>query len=385
MMRRVLSNECGAAAVFTASVMLLLMGVLAIALDGGRGYDERRYAQNAADHAALAAAWSSCQSTADPIVSGRAAALRNGFDNNGVDNTVTINGLGGGQWEAIIQSDVDATFGRVIGANTIGTTARAVAYCDDVGGLGGHAIFADGTVCGPFELQLAGASLVIDGDVHSNGRLKITAPSATPGTINGDVTHVDTLNLSNVNVTGSTTQVPNPLPLPGGWDIDDYDLSLGGSVAVTANTAGDYYYSAANVTYSGMLADGLYFSQADLDLSGVTVANATFVARGQIHITGPANTVSAPWDPTGLAAFSTYDEALGPRCNTNAIIWSGSDHVWNGVQFAPNGGVIMSSASNVSLNGSVIAYTVNMSGSSTSISYDSTYTGVIQTFLQLEE
>ncbi len=388
MMRRLHSDDRGAAAVTIAAIMLLLMGMMAIALDGGRGFDERRYAQNAADHASLAAAWASCQATADPIVAGRASATQNGFDNTDPEITVTITDLGSGQWEAVIESDIDATFGSFVGDDEIDTRARAVAYCDHISGLGGHAIFADGSVCGPFELQLDGANLVIDGDVHSNGRLKVTAPAATPGTINGDVTYVESFNKTNVVVTGSETQVPIQ-PIPGGWIIDDY--APGGSIATVASAAGEYFYSAADVSYSGIIADGLYFSEGDLDLGGISGTGvggelyATFVARGQIHVTGPANTLTGPWDTTGLSLFSIYNEAQGPKCNVNSIIWSGSSHSWNGVQFAPLGGISMSSASNTTFNGSIIGYTVNLPGADTQISYDNSFPGVPRTYLQLEE
>lgn len=52
---RPLRDEKGATAVIAAIVMVFLMGIAAVVLDGGRGFNERRQAQGGVDFAALAA------------------------------------------------------------------------------------------------------------------------------------------------------------------------------------------------------------------------------------------------------------------------------------------------------------------------------------------
>src|SRR5262245_10200446 len=95
----------GAVAVLLALLLTGLLGVLAIALEGGLMADNRRRAQAAADAAALAAATmlfenypaieASNFQNYDPNGSLNAAALAsaatNGFSNDGTNSTVTVN------------------------------------------------------------------------------------------------------------------------------------------------------------------------------------------------------------------------------------------------------------------------------------------------------
>lgn len=53
--RRRFADDRGASAIILAFAMVLLMGIAAVALDGGRGFNERRQAQGAVDFAALGA------------------------------------------------------------------------------------------------------------------------------------------------------------------------------------------------------------------------------------------------------------------------------------------------------------------------------------------
>ena len=55
-------TERGQSLVFIAIFMVALIGILALAIDGGLGYSKRRQAQNAADAAALAGADALCDS-----------------------------------------------------------------------------------------------------------------------------------------------------------------------------------------------------------------------------------------------------------------------------------------------------------------------------------
>lgn len=54
-MKRLIAQDRGASALILAFSMVLIMGIAAVALDGGRGFNERRQAQGAVDFAALAA------------------------------------------------------------------------------------------------------------------------------------------------------------------------------------------------------------------------------------------------------------------------------------------------------------------------------------------
>lgn len=379
-------SERGAVAVVVAAALILLMGIAALALDGGRMYDERRTAQNAADHASLAAAWAQCRAE-DPIAAGLASAATNGFQNDGVDDFVVITDLGGGEFEARVQSILDTTFGRALSTNQVDVTARAVGYCDIDDSLGGYALFASGACSSPFELSLDGFQQVIEGGVHSNGGLKLKGNLASPSTILGPVTYVDSINATGVVDSGGNpiigTQVPDPLPLPGRYNIADY--APGGRYAVPAATASEYYYSSGDGAYSGALLDGLYFAEGDLDLDAITVGSATFVARGQIFLNGVANTLTSPYVSNGLGLFSNYLVGGTDKCNEIAIKWAGADHDWSGVQYAPNGAVDMSAANNSSFKGSILAYNMALKGAEFNLTYDDSYKSEPATTIQLQE
>lgn len=398
-MRRFIDSETGATAVLVASMMMLFLSVLAWAIDGGVAYDERRDTQSAADMAALAAAFAGpdCENQ-DWQTAGLEAAAENGFNNDTVTNSVTITNLapspGFGPYEARVESTQNTFFAGALGAGSSTVAAEAVADCVRQSGLGGYAVFAAATNCPPNELKINASGITIDGGVHSNDDLLLTAQAATPGYVDGDITWVDSATIQNVTaINGGTAYQWNVAangypPTPGGWDIDDYRPTAGPVPPLSGpNNQGSagYYYLPPGTTLSGALADGIYFVDGDLTLSAITVNSGTFVATGLIKLQGTANTVTSPYDSTGLGLFS--DNPGVPDCTGSdlAIQWSGSSHVWSGAQFAPNGRIDMSGASNSSVNGSIIAYRIDLSGSTISITYDNTFTGVEVTSLRLEK
>src|SRR5262249_28741449 len=121
-----------------------LMGVTALALDGGMLLDQRRKLQVAADAAALAAAADLfgnylSNNGADTGGTAKASALTyaafNGFNNDGTTNIVTVNippksgdHIGqAGNAEVIIQYNQTRAFSNIFGSGNIPVQARAVA------------------------------------------------------------------------------------------------------------------------------------------------------------------------------------------------------------------------------------------------------------------
>ena len=144
-----------------------------------------------------------------------------------------------------------------------------------------------------------------------------------------------------------------------------------------------YYSYVSDTVLSGNLADGIYFVDGDLTLQSIVVNSGTFVATGQIKLMGSVNTLNTPHDSTGLGLFSDYPGV--PDCvgGDIAIQWSASNNIWAGVQYAPNGRVVMSSADGSTFNGSIIAYRIDLSGANINITYDDTFTGIPVTSLRL--
>jgi Flp pilus assembly protein TadG len=387
-------GERGAAAVLVGVSLLALMGFAALAIDAGFGYSERRGTQNAADNAALAAAWEDCNpataGSPDPAVAARATAADNGYDHAAADVTVDVADLGDGQWQVDITDVNDATFGGATpyAADEVTVLSSSVAECETIPFLGGYAIFAGGPAScnGGVELDLSGASKIINGGIHSNGELKITGSSTD---VNGQVTYVGSSNYS------PSTQIFSELAYP--VDITIAEYRPGGSRALAHNSsvpANDHYFNTTTINNNWMknngyanslggqkievVKSGVYYASGSIDLKQVSMASgvkATFVAEGQIAITGESD--FAGYDPViggandpGVLFFSNYQAPpSGPTCTGNAINVSSSSVSWTGVIFAPYGAVTPSFSSATSLNGSIFAYTVNVSGSDFQISW----------------
>jgi hypothetical protein len=120
------------------------MGAVAIALEGGLTFDDRRQLQAAADAASLAAAeslfsnWVTYQGAdtgGKAVTAGKASAAANGYTNDGTQSIVTVNvpPLAGdhigklGYAEVIIQYNQPRYFSRVWGTADVVVKARAVA------------------------------------------------------------------------------------------------------------------------------------------------------------------------------------------------------------------------------------------------------------------
>jgi hypothetical protein len=129
-------DEQGVALVVVAFSMFMLMAVATLAIDGGLVHTDRRQAQNVADNASLAAAWAICEGR-DPTAAALTTAAANGFDNDGVSNTVHVTDLGDNRALVEITGSRDAQFGQAIGNETLEVAAEATAACTSyAGGVG---------------------------------------------------------------------------------------------------------------------------------------------------------------------------------------------------------------------------------------------------------
>ena len=126
-------GERGQAMILIVFSIIGLLGMSALAIDGGNAYVDRRKAETAASAAALTASITRIQGG-----NWRAAALAtaraNGYDNNGVTNTVELNTpplngpyVGNSEYiEVIITSHINTYFGPVIGIPQVTSTGHAV-------------------------------------------------------------------------------------------------------------------------------------------------------------------------------------------------------------------------------------------------------------------
>jgi hypothetical protein len=129
-------TESGQVLILVALGLVAIMAIVVLAVDGGQLFAEKRTAQNAADNAAMAAAYAICRD-ADPSAAALSSAVINGYDNNGTTNTVTLhNPPASGDYagddeysEAIIDSHRSTFFARLIGISELPVTTRAVSRC----------------------------------------------------------------------------------------------------------------------------------------------------------------------------------------------------------------------------------------------------------------
>ncbi|MFO3797605.1 MAG: pilus assembly protein TadG-related protein, partial [Anaerolineales bacterium] len=82
--------EKSQALLLIALAMLALLGLTAIAIDGGNVYRDRRHAQNAADTAALAAALAIVKNNAGWEQAALDRANSNGYTNDGTRSIVEV-------------------------------------------------------------------------------------------------------------------------------------------------------------------------------------------------------------------------------------------------------------------------------------------------------
>ncbi|HVR33218.1 MAG TPA: pilus assembly protein TadG-related protein [Acidimicrobiia bacterium] len=388
-----MSREEGAVAITVAVSLLVLMGFASIALDLGAGYESRRQTLNAADASALAAAWEGCNpkvaNNSDPVAAALEMAALNGFDDAEPDVSVVVDEPAAGQFRVTIATSVKAAFGAaaaIDGDGRFDVVSQATAACFTHPFLGGYALLAFGpdTCGGGVELDLSGASKIINGGLHSNGDIKITGASTE---INGIVTFLGDSNYS--PSTQLAVEPPNPV------DVEMSEFEPGGARAQAAADNGEYINGMGNTIDNKYLTDngyatgsggnititqsGIYWTDGDISLTNASAApgvKVTFASHGQIsvngsgHFTAYEKITGTPNDP-GILMFSTYLEPAlgGPTCTGNAIQWSMSSGTWTGVIYAPYGQARQSSASTASLNGSIFAYTIDLSGADFSISW----------------
>jgi hypothetical protein len=119
-----LMDQDGQTLVYVALALVALLAFVALAIDGGHIYAERRRMQNAADAGALAGAYEMCFGSASQI---RTTAWEYAVDRNGAQ-TVDVNPQGNRVTVTASQT-ANTFFAGVVGINTVDVSADATAAC----------------------------------------------------------------------------------------------------------------------------------------------------------------------------------------------------------------------------------------------------------------
>lgn len=180
--------------------------------------------------------------------------------------------------------NIRQVFALAIGVSALGVLsqpAQAVAIID-------QAVFADG------DITVSGPDAGINGDVHTNGNFNISGGSV----VNGFTSAVGTV----------TNDTFNPGYLNGGSQSGAAVKSYPNMATVLGAIGMPYTEITGNLIYSGSeIFSGVYWVHGFVDISSDAPGTATFLADGNIDISGGANITSAVNNtsfPLGLALYS---------------------------------------------------------------------------------
>ncbi|MBI4570391.1 MAG: Tad domain-containing protein [Chloroflexi bacterium] len=361
-----LRRERGQMLAVAALIFPVLLGFVGLVVDGGAYYAARRQVQNAADEAALAA--THVLEDGGTVSSATAAALEyaaaNGFDNDGVSNTVNIdipptsgNHQGDPDYvEVLINEEAPTFFIHVLLADAPNVQGRAVAGLTQSDG-GGYAIFANNNNCGnPDALEVPGSTNVVNGGMHSNANIKVAGSN---NTLNGPTTYRCSIQIGGQNNTFNPApdQTGNR-PLPVNYTFSDFPpCTFTFTHPANLNSVQEVWVGGNQ--NSNQLLPGVYCSTSTLSLSGSNVSgNVTFAAMGKVNISGSNFNLTPYWN--NVLMF-TED------ASSSALDVSGSGGTWQGILLAPNGKAKVAGSGNFAYSGSIIGDTVQVSGSNFSI------------------
>jgi len=406
-LRRALSShlqrsESGVTFVIFAMAIIALLGMVAVGVDGGRLYDERRQAQNAADHAATTAAHALCVRelpTDQAAAAGVASAATNGYDDDGTSNAVTVSYVSGTRFTADVWTQIPSTFAGIIGWSTLETSGSATAECIEGAAEGIGAIYAGGTCPNnKYGVDIPGSNQTVTGGVHTNAKAHVGGssnefdliPESSPPQ-HDPFTHVagfgDTGG-GNVYEPGYPSPVPMPDPVwPDGWD--PAVVTGGGGAPPEGSFLRRYYdYALAHGTLfstkvTSIGGDGVYYTTSGegMDIGSVAPGahNVVLVApSGPIKISAsstelhPFNDASFPRD--NILMLSNMQKSSAnqneKKCDEYTIAMSGSNSDWNGIIWAPGGLIEMSGSLNdTTFSGTLIGWAVRLNGSNLTIAY----------------
>src|ERR1043166_4455801 len=282
----------GVVVVLVAVSLVPLVGIAAVALDGGVLMDQHRRTQAAADGAALAAATDLfanyvSNNGEDSQGSARQSALdsaaANGSANNGTSSIVTVNippttgaytGLPG-YAEVTVQTNQQRGYGNIFGTSTIPVKTRAVAR-------GLWVPFQDGVICldptssaalnatGNGKVTVTNASIIVDSNNPSGGVLVGNAGITAPETdLSGDPGYSTSGN-AELDGTVKSGQTPTPDPLSYLPQPDPSELTVRSNSKLKLNG-----------TEPTTLQPGVYVGGIDISGKGVvTMAPGLYYMKG---------------------------------------------------------------------------------------------------------
>jgi Putative Flp pilus-assembly TadE/G-like len=388
----------GQAIVIVALGMVVLVGVVGLAIDGGRLFLERRQAQGAADHAALTMAQSFCagESLMAAQADALASAATNGYDDDGVTNDVTITQPATDRFRVRVSVTSDTAFVRVLGISTFQVAAAATTGCAPGGPSGPGAVYAGGSNCngGKYAFDVSGQTSRVYGGVHANSDVNIGGednqftdhPIAPPDpfTYSGALLPSlgEILTKDNTFEPGYPQYVLPTGAWAPGWGPSDITPTMLQAYRDLADANGttDSNDTLFTTKVTSITKDGVYYttSTEGFEVGSATgIRNVVLVApNGPITISGSSGTYRpyehADLPRDGILMLAGINRGT-EKCFKQSIILSGGSMSWNGILWGPSGQIEFSGSSSTSFNGSLVGHAVKLNGSDLTIFYDDSY------------
>jgi hypothetical protein len=394
--------RAGIVAVLVAACLVVILGMVAIAVDGGFLLSERQHAQSNADAAALAAVsdlyydfWGyggvDVKGTAKAAALANAAA--NGYANDGTQTIVTVNippksGDYVGQVgyaEVIVQYNFQRAFSRIFGTAAVPVRARAVARGLPLAFEAGI-LCLDPTLKGALNAQGGGTVTVENAaviDDSNNGSAAIAGGGGALVAPTFKITGDYTVSGGGAGFVGNmyTHVPPTPDPLAYLPPPDPSTLPLESKKKINLQSGTTYLQPGvykggiqATSTASIVMAPGIYYmdgggfqftSSGSLTANGVMIYNAPSNSSDAVTINGSGPlSLSAPTSGLyqGITVFvdRTKDVPVNVQGNGSQTVISGTFYDAGGlISLAGNGGVtnmesqFICRAMNISGNGSI--------------------------------
>jgi hypothetical protein len=356
-------TERGQVLIIIILASVVIFGFVALAVDMGQVLSNRRSAQNAADSAALSAAYdalSGSKDAATAIANAYALAAENGFDNNQVDNWVVVrNGpisdgvcwtceMGSSAkeyYQVVITVKMKPIFAQFFYKGAEQTTVEAIAHARNADGLSaGDAILSLSKEDDSLDLSGNVTVYVDGGNIRSNGGMVKNGASGGVTVKSGKIYYASGFKGS----TGPLSPAPKQgaeAALLGGWPEPWCPTASGtadwtsGSGYKTKKIDGvNYYYYASGLSVENLL-PGIHCIEGGIGKGNYVGKDILIVLlSGGIQQTGN--------DSVNLQAASSLIDANGnewggmvfyaPSSNTSTMKFGGNSGAYfYGTVYAP--------------------------------------------------
>lgn len=390
--RRITANRPmrrGAVAALVAALMPVIIGVMALGLDGGMMYLQRQNAQSIADAAALAGAYQLYRGST--FSAAQSAAIAIGTQNGATITSSQVTSPKSGYVSVTVTSSQPRLFSAIWGAGSMSVSATAVARGTNSPYSTAALIALAGsgssvTMSGTTQLAVTNGRMVVDSNssmsIISSGSPSITAPEldlsggirysgSNPNnatvTKTGQASTPDPLaSISAPSSSGMAVQSSSTLSLSSGSTtlnpgVYTGGLAISGSASVYLNP-GIYYINGGGINMSGT---------TSIVGSGVMIYNT---GGGSINLSGTGSIQLNPMTTGTYAGISIFQD----RANTASATLSGGSNISNtGTFYFPAATLTLSGTSGTAAMGAqVIASKLTISGGAgIAVNYDSSVAG----------